>query len=122
MRKVLGSNAGVRKKFRAIFSRFGKKMNYHGYSDQTILLLEVTDAETLKVVTDHVWFSYTKGFEKAGLSPGVTVEFEARVTVYRKGYVNRRYKIDESRVDFKLSNPTRISVKETKRDPDSGES
>ena len=110
MRKVLGSDAGIRKKFRATVSRFGKKTNYHGYSDQTILLVRVTDLETQKVVTDHVWFSYTKGFEKANLSPGVIVEFEARIKTYRKGYVNRKYQIDERRVDFKLSNPTRITV------------
>lgn len=111
MRKVLGSVVGIRKKFRATFSRFGKKTTYHGYSDQTILLLHVTDLDTQEIVTDHVWFSYTKGFEKVDLSPGVVVEFEARVKSYRKGYVNRKYKIDESRVDYKLCNPTRIRVK-----------
>ena len=116
MRKVLGADAGIRKKFRATVSRFGKKTNYKGYSDETILLLNVTDMETFKVVTDHVWFAYTKGFEKLKLFPGVVIEFEARIKSYRKGYVNRKYKIDESRVDFKLSHPTRITLKSAKED------
>jgi hypothetical protein len=116
MRKVLRSDAGTRKKFRATFSRFGKKTNYHGYSDETILLVNVTDLETLKVVTDHVWFSYTKGFEKIKLTPGVVVEFQARIKTYRKGYINKKYQIDERRVDYKLSNPTQISLK----GPDAG--
>ena len=110
MRKFLGSDEGIRKKFRATVSRFGKKTNYHGYSDETILLVRVTDLETLKVVTDHLWFSLTKGFESANLSPGLVVEFEARVKTYRKGYVNKRHQIDERRMDFKLSHPTRIRV------------
>ena len=110
MRKVLGSDAGIRKKFRATVSRFGKKTDYHGYADQTILLVRVLDAETQKIVTDHVWFSYTKGFEKIMLTPGLTIEFEARIKTYRKGYVNKRIGIDEQSMDYKLSNPTKIRV------------
>ena len=110
MRKLLATDQGTRKKFRAKFSRFGKKTNYHGFADQTVLLRDGTDVETNTVITDHVWFGYTKGFEKIDLKPGVIVEFEARIKAYQKGYVNRRYKIDESRTDFKLSHPTRIAV------------
>ena len=115
MRKQLGSDIGVRKKFRAVFSRFGKKTNYHGYGGQTVLLINVRDAETDLVAADHVWFAYTKGFENVKLEPGVTLAFEARVKSYKKGYVNRRYKIDQRRADYKLSHPTRIVVV-----PDSG--
>ena len=118
MRKILGSDAGIRKKFRATVSRFGRKTNYKGYSDETILLLNVTDMETLKVVTDHIWFTFTKGFEKLKLSRGAVVEFEARIKSYRKGYVNKKYKIDERRVDFKLSHPTRISLISLTENPD----
>ncbi|MEX2234360.1 MAG: hypothetical protein WD824_19500 [Cyclobacteriaceae bacterium] len=110
MRKLLASGKGVRKKFQGIFSRFGKKSNYHGYSDETILLVQITDVETNKVVADHIWFGLTKGFEKLDLRPGMKVEFEARIKPYKKGYVNRRYNIDQSRMDFKLSNPTRVAV------------
>jgi len=110
MRRLLSQDEGVRKKFHAIFNRFGKKVNYHGYSDQTVLLLQVIDVETNKVITDHLWFGYTKGFEKVDLRPGVKIEFEARIKLYKKGYVNRRLNIDKSRVDFKLSHPTRISL------------
>jgi hypothetical protein len=73
-------------------------------------LVRVIDLETLKVVTNHVWFSYTQGFEKANISPGVIVEFEARVKTYKKGYANRKFQIDERQIDFKLSHPTRITV------------
>ena len=112
MRKELASEAGQRKRFRAVFSRFGKKVNFKGYSEETILLQQVTDIETGKVVTDHIWFSYTKGFEKLNLTEGILLEFDARVKEYRKGYVNSRYKINNSKKDYKLSNPTRITVAE----------
>jgi hypothetical protein len=108
MRKELASVNGSRKRFTAVFSRVGKKVSYKGYSEETILLKTVVDLETNKGVADHIWFSYTQGFIKASLKPGDIVEFEARVKEYRKGYINKNYKIDNSTIDFKLSNPTKI--------------
>ncbi len=111
MRKVLGSKEGERKKFAAVFSRMGKKVNYKGYSEETILLVQVTDLETNVVVTDHIWFSYTKSFQGIALAEGVSVEFEARVKSYSKGYVNSRYKIDKRTKDYKLSHPTKVKLR-----------
>lgn len=108
MRKELAAENGSRKKFKAVFSRIGKKVNYKGYSEETILLKNIVDVESQKIIADHVWFSYTQGFIKASLKPGETIEFEARVKEYRKGYVNKNYKINNSTTDFKLSNPTKI--------------
>ena len=108
MRKKLEADSGQRKKFKAIFSRVGKKVNYKGYSEDTILLTNIIDAETNKEVTDHAWFSYTKAFEKIILTKGIQLEFEARVKEYRKGYVNPRYKINNRSTDYKLSHPTKI--------------
>lgn len=110
MRKKLEDKLGLRKKFRAIFNRFGKKVNYQGYTDITILLTHVIDTETNAHVCDHQWFTYTKGFEKAQLKEGVTIEFEARVKIYKKGYVNRKLSINERHSDYKLSHPTKIRV------------
>lgn len=108
MRKELATQAGQRKKFRAVFNRLGKKTNYKGYSEETILLSDVREAGTLHLVTDHVWFSYTGGFEKLSLTQGCIIEFEARVKEYSKGYVNKRYGMDKRSVDYKLSYPTKI--------------
>jgi hypothetical protein len=110
MRKHLASDTGVRKKFRAKFSRFGKKTNYRGYTEETILLVQVIDVETQNVVTGHIWFSYTKGFQKIDLVAGMTLEFEARIKMYKKGYVNRRWEVDKRSLDYKLGNPTKIAV------------
>ena len=108
MRRELAKEEGKRKKFKAVFDRVGKKVNYKGYSEETILLKNIIDIESQKIVADHVWFSYTQGFIKASLTTGESVEFEARVKEYRKGYVNKNYKMDNSQKDFKLSNPTKI--------------
>jgi hypothetical protein len=110
MRKVLSQENGNRKKYRAVFSRFGKKTNYNGYSEDTILLTKITDVEKNETVADHLWFSFTKGFESIQLTEGTVIEFEARVKEYSKGYVNSRYKINNRASDFKLSNPTKIKV------------
>lgn len=108
MRKELAKEEGKRKKFKAAFDRVGKKVNYNGYSEETILLKNIVDLETNKIIADHIWFSYTQGFIKASIVVGDVVEFEARVKEYRKGYVNRNYKINNTSKDFKLSNPTKI--------------
>ena len=108
MRKNLADKVGERKKFRALFTRFGKKVNYNGYSETTILLTNIIDTETTLVVTDHHWFGYTKGFEKAQLKEGMIIE--ARVKLYKKGYVNKKLAINNKQTDYKLSHPTNISV------------
>ncbi len=114
MRKELAKSNGERKTFTATFSRIGSKKNYKGYSEPTVLLTSIIDLETNKKVSDHIWFSLTKGFEDSGLKEGKEgsiVEFEARVKEYKKGYVNKLYKINEQTVDYKLSHPTKIKIK-----------
>lgn len=100
----------MRKRFRAVVSRFGKKVNYQGYTDTTVLLVNIVDLETNSTVADHLWFTFTKGFENARITERSTIEFEARVKEYSKGYVNRKYGIDQRKQDYKLSHPTKIKL------------
>ena len=114
MRNELAGNEGQRKKFMAIFSRLGKKINYKGNPVETILLTSIIDVETNKKLSDHLWFGFTKGFEVAGIKEGKegsVVEFEARIREYKKGYVNKRYGINRQTTDFKLSHPTKIILR-----------
>lgn len=111
MRSGLSKDEGVRKKFYGTFSRLGKKRNYNGYSEDTILLVKVMDGDSNEQVADHVWFAYTKGFEKIQLNEGVVVEFEARVKAYAKGYVNRGLGMTKRKTDLKLSHPTKIKIR-----------
>jgi hypothetical protein len=109
MRRKLASEAGQRKKFSAVFVRFGKKINFQGHSEETVLLKDIVDVESQLVVADHLWFGYTKSFQRVRLEEGCALIFEARIKRYVKGYVNKKYKIDQRREDFKLSHPTKIS-------------
>jgi len=109
MRKALKKIEEQRDVFRGIFSKYGSKTNYRGPSTETILLVEIRDANGA-LVSDHLWFNLTKGFEQLGhLRPGEVVQFEARVKKYEKGYVNRRAGIDQRKADYKLSHPTKIT-------------
>lgn len=110
MRKKLKNDEGVRKKFSAIVTRTGKKPGFRNHSAETILLTNIRDVETNELVTDHSWFAYTKGFEQARLHPGDTIEFEARIKAYTKGYINKALNINNKQLDYKLSNPTKITV------------
>jgi hypothetical protein len=113
MRSGLASRAGARKKFRAHFSKIGKKVNYKGYSEETLLLTNVTDADTNEPVADHVWFTYSKAFEKVMAHAGSWITFEARVKEYTKGYVNRSMGLNKKRKDLKLSHPTNVMISYT---------
>lgn len=79
--KIIGSRD--RHVFTATFIRFGFRDGYKG-PVKTILLQDVLLDD--KIVTDHLWFDLTKGFESADLLPGDVVEFCARVSIYEKGY------------------------------------
>jgi len=108
MRKELKKIEEQRELFRGIFSKYGLKTNYRGPSTDTVLLVEIRDGNGA-FICDHLWFNLTKGFEKLGtLRQGDIIQFEARVKKYKKGYVNRRAGIDDSKVDYKLSHPTKI--------------
>lgn len=111
MRKALQKEEGERKRFYAVFERLGKKTNYLGYSEETILLKNITDALSNTIVADHLWFTFSKAFQSANIQPGGEIEFEARIKKYNKGYVNKQYGINERKADFKLSNPTKIKRK-----------
>ncbi len=115
MRKGLAKVEGERKKFQATFSRVGKKTNYQGFSEDTILLTNILDIETGKVVADHLWFSFTKGFEDAKIKEGMLLEFDARVKPYKKGYVNKRLGLRSQKIDYKLSHPTKIVAVKSSR-------
>jgi hypothetical protein len=110
MRKKLAEEVGVRKKFRGVFARYGKKVNYKGYSEETVLVEQIVDAETGQVMCDHIWFNLTKSFEKLNLTSGDVLQFDARIKEYQKGYKNSAYKINNTTKDFKLSHPTNISL------------
>jgi hypothetical protein len=110
MRKRLSEDLDLRKRFSARVDRFGKKINFKGYSEETILLKNITDLESNEVVADHLWFTFSLTFQKAKIAEGCTIEFDARVKDYTKGYVNKKIGINNRKKDFKLSNPTRIVV------------
>jgi hypothetical protein len=37
-----------------------KKTNYQGFGEETVLLKNIVDLESNKIVTEHLWFAYTK--------------------------------------------------------------
>lgn len=108
MRTELKKIQEKRMTFKGIFKRYGTKDNWHGFPEKTLLLVDVTDSFD-EIVTDHIWFSLTKGFSDLGnLIEGDIIQFNARVKQYTKGFVRPSKGIDERRKDYKLNNPTKI--------------
>jgi hypothetical protein len=110
MRQELKKMAEQRELFRGEFKKYGLKTGYRGPSTETILLTSIRDSNG-NLICDHLWFNMTKGFEQLGtLKAGDIIQFEARVKKYRKGYINRGAGIDQSKFDYKLSHPTKVSI------------
>lgn len=107
MREALAPRATRRGRFSGTFVRLGTKRGWQGRTAQTVLLCDVRDHAGL-VVADHVWMALTKSLAVLALQPGDVVFFDARVTLYQKGY--RGYREGEEATvswDYKLSRPTR---------------
>ncbi|MEP6738649.1 MAG: hypothetical protein ABJA70_24200, partial [Chryseolinea sp.] len=81
--------------------------------EETILLTGIIDISKNKVVADHLWFSYTKAFQAIALTADIEIQFEARIKQYTKGYVNKKYGIDNRQQDYKLSHPTKVKLVDT---------
>lgn len=97
-------------RFRGFFVRYGHKNAYRGLPITTFLLCDVCLAENGEQVTDHLWFTETKGFKAVGfLNEGDCLEFDARVGTYRKGYQGHREAVYKPAYrDWRLSYPTKI--------------
>ena len=117
MRKTL-KNLGddERHTFIGVFERFGKR---HGYKHSigTVLLKNIqlisADTNELVPISDHLWFDLTQGFEQAKLNSHDVVKFDARVSLYVKGYKGyRNYDLRFDRpleIDYRLSYPTKVT-------------
>lgn len=109
---------GFRKKFEGIFARYGKKTNFKGYPETTILLQDVKCVSAPEIKCDHCWFNLTSEFAKLNLREGDIISFDARVKEYQKGYKGRRYDDDYDdelnehpiSTDYKLSYPTKVKL------------
>lgn len=113
MRTNLKKLDNCRMKFTGTFERYGQKTNFKGYPEKTVLLLAIKDPSG-KTVTDHIWFSLTKGLQSLGdLQEGHVIEFHARVREYVKGYKGYREDVmfeNPPRTDYKLSHPTKFRL------------
>lgn len=108
MREELAKAEGMRGTFTAKFSRFGSKKAFKGPPLTTVLLLEVKDASG-KVTCDHIWFTAGKQFKNLMLKPGEEIQFDARITVYWKGYQGREsWDAAPRQKDYRLSFPTNV--------------
>jgi len=97
-----------RETFTGEFIRFGEKRGWKGNTELTVLLSNIKDKNG-QLITDHLWFNYTKGFKQLCMNPGDIIQFNGRVQGYMKGYQGRDdYVLTSSSTDYKLSHPTKM--------------
>lgn len=101
--KKLGSKK--RYTFTGIYARIGYKTFKNHYTP-TFMLSDVK-LNNNKLLTNHAWFTYTKGFLRLGvLHYGDKVQFDARVGTYYKGYGPSEFQT----LDYQLNYPTHIKL------------
>ena len=88
VREALAPLQGQKSLWFCTFEKFGWKRFRGRYVGKTLLFVNVRDKDG-KVVTEHLWFRMSKGFEKLDLKKGDEVAFHARVDTYVKGYRRR---------------------------------
>ena len=108
MRHKLKRLNGSRLTFKGEYVRTGIKNGFKG-TEETVLIKDIVHDN--EPVCDHVWFNKTKGFRQLNLQSGDTVEFDARVEDYQKGY--RGWDIEKQisrplRWDYHLTRPTKV--------------
>ena len=110
MREKLLPLEGRRCTFQATFERFGNKRAYRGPPLVTMLFKDIKGTGG-EVLADHVWFIRRKRLDGLLLQPGESIEFDATVKRYTKGYRGRRDD-DEDHApigeDFCLANPNKF--------------
>lgn len=113
MREKLSKLEGERTSFTATFERFGEKPGYKGRILKTILMLDVKKKGEDDILTDHLWFNYTKLFSEVNLTKGDVVSFDGRCKEYIKGYRGNRSNVYCSiREDYKISYPSKVKILE----------
>lgn len=112
-RKGLKQYMETRGTFTGVFERDGWKRGYKGNDLPTLLLLNIKNDKG-NVVSDHLWFNYTKGFSDLGqLEKGDIIQFNARCKEYTKGYFGYKEEVAIEKPiedDYKLSYPTKIKL------------
>lgn len=108
MREELKKYYNQRIRVRATVERYGIRSTYKGSNKMTILLKDITNTNTQEYLSDHIWFTVGKRFEKLKLISGDIIEFDARIDTYSKGYA------EDSHIDYKLAYPTNIEIIERK--------
>ena len=112
MRKELKA-IGMQERYTFVgeFVREGLKNSFKGPPLPTVLLKEIRLKDSDKIITDHLWFNKTKGFDVLNLKEGDIVQFDARVNSYIKGYQGYREDVwSHTEKDYKLSYPTKIKI------------
>ena len=109
MRKKLKELKNQRIEVRGTVKGFGRRYN-NDIESKTICLENIYHTETSKILCNHLWFNCGKAWAKLNLKVGDQVQFEGKVTPYKKGYRSRFHFTDNRTTDYKLTNPTKIKV------------
>lgn len=110
MREKLEQIKKYQLRFRAIVSRFSTKTNFKGETEKTVMLDSIKRLDTDELVADHVWLPLSISLSQLNLTPGKIIDFNAKIESYKKGYVNLKRGIDNRKIDYKLSQLTKLNV------------
>ena len=99
--------------FEATIDRIGSKTNFHGFPEETLLLLDVNIKYTGEII-DHVWIGKTKNTEPLfdiakSMTDKIKVSFYRKILEYRKcGQIYDGLKLVGEEIDYKIGYITNV--------------
>ncbi len=104
LREQLAFLEGKKSVWYGTFEKYAWRHFQGRFVGKTLLLKDIRDKNG-NVLSDHLWFHMTRGFEKLGkLEKGQVLKFDARVQQYRK---NRGME-----TDYRLAYPMNLPLVE----------
>jgi hypothetical protein len=111
-RTALAERSGREIIVEGVFARTGTKRKGTRIH-QTVLLVQLREAEGGAFLADHVWFNRGSVWRHYQLKPGDAIRFSSRPTEYRTGYwgPSRLLRlVDPPRREYRLTPPTNLQV------------
>lgn len=117
VRLELAPYFGTTHRFRGTIADFDSYRT-EGTHQETLVLVDLVETDRGSSVADHLWMDYDAPLRRSDPKVGDTIEFDARVELYEKGYRGRDRQMRIRKpicVDFHLVDPKNVECSRDSR-------
>lgn len=117
VRLELAPYFGTTRRFRGTIADFDSYRT-EGAHQETLVLVDLVETDGGETVADHLWMDYDDPLRRIDPKVGDTIEFDARIELYEKGYRGRDRQMRNRKpicVDFHLVDPKNVECSSNSR-------